>query len=629
MFNTFRFNQKSLHYADQGTVPNAYFPVPTDWLQLLFTTPNTLLFERGTGKTQPQAYLFLHPVTTLELRRGDNIATFFQQLHYWQQQGYYLAGFFAYEAAYLFEPVLPSPPEGLLAWFGVYHEPRKWVSEQPEAFLKEENPLTQSPVSDIQFQLSAEEYQQRILQIQELIGQGEIYQMNFTAPFHFKLNISPRELYKLLRSQQPTPYQAVLHLKDRLIFSFSPELFFSTDGQKIIVRPMKGTHPRGRFLEEDHLFMQVLQNDLKNQAENLMIVDLLRNDLSRVCVPGSVQVTHPLIIEQYPTVLQMTTQIEGQLSAHTRWEAIFRALFPCGSVTGAPKIRAMQLIHQLEPHPRGVYTGAIGYIFPEGQAQFSVAIRTLEIQGDKGKMGSGSGIVWDSQAMMEYQECKLKARFLTHRQPAFQLLETMRGEKGEIFFLADHLNRLATSAQYFQVPFHLTALQKALQQLQLNLSPDSLYRIRLLLNRYGQWQISAQPVVSLTFSGTHIARASHRVNSQDIFLYHKTTHRPLFDPYFQVAQKKGLADVIFLNERDEITQGCISNIFVVMQGNWYTPPISCGLLNGVFRQHLLKTRPIIEQPLHWEDLLQAEAIYIGNALRGLHKVHLVPELVTL
>ncbi len=614
----------SQHLQMQGELPNAFFPVPDEWLQQVFSTPNAVLLESGIAVDgHPRSYLFTHPEATLELRRNDDVNAFFQQLSRWQQQGYYLAGFLTYEAGYLLESTLPDPPDGLLAWFGVYARPQIWDHHQPVPAPRP-TPL-QSLVSRLHFTLQPEEYKQTIQAIQQFIRDGDIYQLNFTAPFHFTLTVPPLKLYRTLRTQQPTPYQAVIHLPDRLILSFSPELFFAVQGKHISAQPMKGTHPRGRFLEEDEQFAQFLQQDRKNQAENLMIADLIRNDLNRVCVPGSVKVTRPLIVERYPTVLQMTTRIEGKLSPTASWEAIFRALFPCGSITGAPKIRAMQIIHQLEKYPRGVYTGAIGYLSPEGEAQFSVAIRTLEFEGNRGKMGSGSGIVWDSRAESEYAECQLKARFLHQQRPEFQLLETMRWEAGTIPLLPLHLNRLKASAHYFQYPFHAEALTVALHALGEQLNPENIYRIRLLLNRYGQWTLQAQVMNPLTFPGTHIARAAHPVNSKDVFLYHKTTYRPLFDAYFRAAQAAGLADVIFLNERKEVTQGCISNIFMVKDGQWFTPPLESGLLNGVLRQHLMTTQTIIEQPLQWDDLLQADAVYIGNALRGLQQVTLKPD----
>jgi len=352
-----------------------------------------------------------------------------------------------------------------------------------------------------------------------------------------------------------------------------------------------------------------------------MIVDLLRNDLGRICETGSVTVRELFSVERYPTVLQMVSRIEGTLRTGTRLEEIFRALFPCGSVTGAPKIRAMQHLHHLELFPRGVYTGAIGFLTPGGNARFSVAIRTIELQGSQGKLGVGGGIVWDSRPQAEYQECLLKARFLTHRQPEFQLLETLRWEKGAYPLLELHLQRLDESAHYFLFPVHREALADALHQASKDFLPDRVYRVRLLLDRQGHWRIEARLLTETGFSGNTIALATERISSTDPFVFHKTTHRPLFDAYWKYAAEHRLADVFFLNEKGEITQGAITNIFLRIKGQWVTPPVESGVLNGVFRRHFLATHTVETRPLFPEDLQTADAVFVGNALRGLHPVN--------
>ena len=605
----------------RGILPNGFVDIPTDWLDTVFNTPNSVLLE-----TSPQirpgarSYLFTNPTHVVTLTRETTVADFFRTLEDWQQRGYYLAGFLSYEAGYLLENHLPDPPGDLLGWFGAFPTVRT-LDHRELRPVPETPPPGDVAVEHLQFSISDSTYRQAIDHIRERIGNGEVYQLNFTAPFTFTLNGSPQDFYHLLKRQQPVAYHAVIHLPGRLILSFSPELFFAIEGNRITTMPMKGTHPRGRTLAEDDAFRRHLQRDPKSQAENVMIVDLLRNDLGRICEAGSVTVRELFSVERYPTVLQMVSRIEGTLRTGTRLEEIFHALFPCGSVTGAPKIRAMQHLHHLEPLPRGVYTGAIGFLTPGGNARFSVAIRTIELQGNQGKLGVGGGIVWDSRPQAEYQECLLKARFLTHRQPEFQLLETLRWEKSKYPLLELHLQRLDETAHYFLFPFHRDALAEALHQASEDFLPDRVYRVRLLLDRQGHWRIEARLLTATGFSGNTIALATERISSTDPFVFHKTTHRPLFDAYWKYAAEHRLADVIFLNEKGEITQGAITNIFLRIKGQWVTPPVESGVLNGVFRRHFLATHTVETRRLFPKDLQTADAVFVGNALRGLHPVN--------
>ncbi len=595
-------------------------PVPDEWLQKVFSTPNTVLLESNPLiQKNAVSYLFHNPEAIITLTHQTSPGQFFNALHSWLQQGYYLAGFLTYEAGYLMDEALPEPSPGVLGWFGVFRTVQRFRHQQPKSFPADPELPREVSVHNLKFQSNVRDYQNAIHRIREHIGRGDVYQINFTAPLTFTFEGTPEALYRQLRHNQPVAYHAVIHLPDRLILSFSPELFFAIDGQRIITRPMKGTHPRGRFWEEDEQYRHLLQQDIKSQAENVMITDLLRNDLGRICQPGSVVVNELCAVERYPTVLQMISQVEGLLRPGVQLEAIFRSLFPCGSVTGAPKIRAMQIIREVENQPRGVYTGTIGFLSPDGTARFSVAIRTIELQGKQGRLGVGGGIVWDSNPDQEYQECLLKARFLTHHTPDFALLETMRWEDG-FPFLPYHLERLTESARYFGFPLNMEGLKSALQQIDRSLHGNGAHRIRLLLHRWGNWTIEVYPLLHSHFISNRIALASDPVNSEDRFLYHKTTYRPLFNRYREIADHHQLADILFLNERGEITQGTITNLFLLKNGQWKTPPITSGLLNGVFRRHFINTHSVEECPIFPDDLHTAEAIYIGNALRGLHRV---------
>jgi para-aminobenzoate synthetase/4-amino-4-deoxychorismate lyase len=422
---------------------------------------------------------------------------------------------------------------------------------------------------------------------------------------------------------------------------------------------MKGTAPRGRTTSEDRALAGWLRNDSKNRAENVMIVDLLRNDLGRLCVFGSVRASNLFAVERYPTLWQMTSTIIGELRPEITFQQIFRALFPCGSITGAPKIRAMQLIAQLEQQPRGVYTGAIGF-FSREESVFNVAIRTLTLDAKKGAMGVGSGIVIDSKAADEYRECLLKAEFLTrpanspaHPSPdsfslPFSLVETLLWH-GEYPLIELHLDRLEDSAHYFAFPFNRAETRIALETHTESFAADSPQtprapslrlssgarvgnppasppqsaeipqKVRLLLNPDGSLQITTETIPDTV--AAHVLKvriAAHRTDPSDPMYYHKTTHRPLYAQSFQAATQAGYDDVLFLNLRGEVTEGAIHNIFIEKDGRLFTPPVDCGLLPGVHRRHILATHLNAEERiLALKDLRGADAVYLSNAVRGL------------
>ncbi|MGA7343593.1 MAG: chorismate-binding protein, partial [Terracidiphilus sp.] len=375
-----------------------------------------------------------------------------------------------------------------------------------------------------------------------------------------------------------------------------------------------------------------LRNDPKNRSENVMIVDLERNDLGRLAEFGSVRAEKLFTVERYPTLWQMTSTVTAELRAGVGFEQIFRALFPCGSITGAPKVRAMQLIAQIEDAPRGVYTGAIGFFSPR-RTVFNVAIRTLELEGQSGAMGAGSGIVIDSDPADEYRECLLKAEFLTRSSartpPEFSLVETMLWDSG-FPLLELHLDRLLDSAEYFDFACQRAEVQAALEAYARGFAAHGIEReaarkVRLLLNREGEFTISDE---RLSQSGEgragRVRLARVRTDPADAMLFHKTTHRPVYARAFEQAARDGFDDVLFLNLRGELTEGAISNVFLEKDGCWLTPPVECGLLAGVYRRHLLETRAEVqERVLFPGDLLLADAIYLTNAVRGVRRVQIL------
>jgi para-aminobenzoate synthetase/4-amino-4-deoxychorismate lyase len=390
---------------------------------------------------------------------------------------------------------------------------------------------------------------------------------------------------------------------------------------------MKGTAPRGRTIAEDRAQSERLRSDPKNRSENVMIVDLLRNDLGRISRFGTVRAEELFTVERLPTLWQMTSTVTALLRDEVRSHDIFRALFPCGSITGAPKVRAMQLISEIEEHPRGVYTGAIGFFSPR-RTVFNVAIRTLELEDGQGTMGAGSGIVIDSNAADEYRECLLKAKFLTGPRdefPAeFSLVETLLWESGYPF-IELHLDRLEDSAGYFGFACDRGEVRSKLEKVALDFEPETMWKVRLLVDREGGITVSNEKLARRE-GEAHNARARisrQQTDPSDAMLFHKTTHRPLYTQSLKEAACAGFDDVLFFNLRGEVTEGAISNVFVEKNGLLLTPPVECGLLAGVYRRHLLETRRDVEERvLCEEDLRSADRVYLANAVRGLRCVEL-------
>lgn len=625
---------------------NRRHSLPAEIYALVDETPATVLLESAGTEADSVSRLFADPVQVLEARHAAEIPALFAEIERATGAGLFAAGFFTYECGQCFEPTVTmraAAPGEPLAWFGIYprafvfeHSTGRFVGGEPAKlaqFPRSQNPDLGHPVDAVveaEFALTESAYAERIAAIHAWIRAGDIYQLNFTAPFRVRLRGSAAALYARLRARQPVEYGAFLHWRaGRRVLSFSPELFFSVEGngaaRRIESRPMKGTASRGRTTREDRERAEWLRNDAKNRSENVMIVDLVRNDLGRLCEFGSVTVSDLFAVERYPTVWQMTSTVTGALRADVGFAEIFRALFPCGSITGAPKVRSMQLIAQVEECPRGVYTGAIGYFSAE-RTVFNVAIRTLELDGDAGKLGVGGGIVIDSDAREEFAECALKARFLTasaEQWPEkFSLIESLLWRAGYLL-LELHLDRLVDSADYFDFQCDRQAVKTALLEHARGLVEDRARKVRLLMDADGEVRIASEvlPDPGGEVKAARVRIADLRTDPRDRMLFHKTTHRRIYDEAFQAALAAGFDEVLFLNTRAEVTEGAISNIFVEMKGQWLTPPVGCGLLAGAYRRHLLETLPNVEEHvLLVEDLRGADAVYICNAVRGLRRV---------
>jgi para-aminobenzoate synthetase/4-amino-4-deoxychorismate lyase len=612
---------------------------PPELYALVEQTPGALLLECAGPAAAPWTRVFTTPIRILTANEPAEIARLFAEIESAVAAGNFAAGFFAYECGLCFEPTTKLRRDSAtpLAWVGIYdhcYQFDHWAGafiggDPPELaeFAASIGDEHSAPFEAV-FDLDETQYAERIAAIHEWIRSGDVYQLNFTAPLRVNSTAAPAAFYRRLRDRQPVPYGAFFHWQPgHHILSFSPELFFRVDqygdGRRITTRPMKGTAPRGRSSQEDRAQALWLKNDVKNRAENVMIVDLLRNDLGRLCRFGSVQAESLFAVERYPTLWQMTSTVSGELRPEIGFREIFRALFPCGSVTGAPKVRAMQLLTQLEQEPRGVYTGALGF-FSRDETVFNVAIRTLELDGGNGKMGVGSGIVADSDAADEFRECTLKAEFLTRTSepPQFSLVETLLWHDDSFARIELHLDRLVDSAEYFDFVCDRTEVRTRLLAEAVTFRDQNSRKIRLLLDRDGRLHITNEclPELARDAKPIRVRIAIERTDPRDAMLFHKTTHRPLYAEAFKAATAANFDEVLFVNLRGEVTEGAISNIFVEKNGRWFTPPIECGLLAGVERRHLIATRSDIEERiLHLEDLREADAIYLTNAVRGLRR----------
>lgn len=603
-----------------------------DWLKY----QKTFVLLETTRKNQHNhlSYIFTNPLNVITCYKPTEIKDAFARLETYLNSNYYAAGFFSYEMGYGFENLYKARKSYNfpLIWLGIFksaivfdHQTNKFLDNNGPPFrrptgrkIKQQSSKYQ--INNLRLNISQRSYINSVKEIRRLLRQGDTYEVNYTMKYKFDFGGSAYKLYQDLRNKQSVSYSAFIKARDFKILSFSPELFFRKKGRNIQTRPMKGTINRGRDLNEDILNKNELKKDAKNNAENLMIVDLFRNDLARISETNSVKTKDIFCVEKYETLFQLTSTINSVLKKDIGYYDLFRALFPSGSVTGAPKIRTMQIIKSLEKERRQVYTGAIGLFKPDAEAVFNVAIRTILLQGTKGEMGIGSGIVYDSDPQQEYEECNLKANFLTNPQREFQLIETMLWSK-KFFLLKYHLRRLKESAEYFDFCYDENYLNKALLRIKKRFKSNFSYKVRLLLFKNGDVSITYRRQTEKNVSCQLVTISKQKTNSQDIFLYHKTTQRQLYDIEYQRYKKLGCYDVLFRNEKNEITEGAISNIFIKSKGKYYTPRLSCGLLNGVYRSYLLdKKRDIEEKVLTLKDIQNAERIYLVNSVRGMIKV---------
>ena len=579
----------------------------------------------GTGPTGSGAgvWILRKPVTFIEARRLPELELACTAIEKACRSCHVIL-LLDYEIGSWFEPRLKRVPQSqtcapFQAWLVEEanwlpnHAFDDWLTEHLERNAHD----GPSGVGGMRPEMSEPEYLKAVQSALEYIAAGEIYQLNLTWRIDFTHFGSPLALYSKLRRAQPVNQGAYLLLPDRVILSLSPELFLERRGDRVVARPMKGTKIRSDSDEagtEDAL----LQSE-KDRAENLMIVDLIRNDLGKIAEIGSVTVDELFRVEQYPTVYQMVSQVSALVPNRSLYRTL-EALFPCGSVTGAPKIRAMEVINRLERSARGIYTGSIGHIRPGGDFRFNVAIRTIELTPNhRGRLHVGSGIVADSSPGSEYAECWAKARFLTGLKPEFMLFETLRFENGALMRFEAHLERLKESAIFFGFEYNELAIREAIFRIAENKVEDPC-RIKLVLSWDGEIEVQVHPLPALS-ADLGFVIAAQRTDSSNPLLQHKTTARKLYDDILgRLKTRPTVFDALFFNEAGELTEGARSNVFLVKDGVWLTPPIQSGLLNGVMRKEILRTRQVREQKLYYDDLVSADAVYLSNSLRGLIRV---------
>lgn len=525
-------------------------------------------------------------------------------------------GFVSYEAGAAYGLRVRDPRDLPLAWFAIFdQQPARF--DDLAAWCPEHG--ARSPIlGPMRPTVTRDDFERAFNRIKEHIAAGDTYQANYTFRLEGRLSGESRELFASLARAQRGRYSAFIRTGDLVICSASPELFFRREGRRLTARPMKGTAPRGRTLAEDHTLRDRLRASTKERAENVMIVDMMRNDVGRVASVGTVSVPELFTAERYPTVWQLTSEVVAETDATL--DRIFSALHPSASVTGAPKMRTLEILADLEPEPRGIYTGAVGCVAPGGDAQFNVAIRTAVVDEARGSVsfGVGAGIVWDSNAEAEYEECLLKAAVLGRSIPSFELLETLRWSPADGFDLLErHLHRMRESAEYFEFEYDERRIREELAGAVSGAAGP--LRVRLRLSSSGAAKAEWMPL-RVSREAVRLRLSAEPIRQDDVFLYHKTTNRVVYER----ARRDDADDVCLWNERGEVTESTIANIVVELPGGArVTPPVACGLLAGTFRAELVERGEIMERVVRVDELSSASRIWLINSVQGWRPASLV------
>ena len=581
--------------------------------------PGTVILDpRQLAHGERRAWLFRSPERILAARRPDEVRGVLREAEALAREGRSLVGVISYEAAEaLGLAVHPPAGELPLVWLGVY---RKGIAIRREDWPDPPEGLGpwKEAVARGVFNVTGAEYQEAVERAREWMAAGDSYQVNLTCKFRFVLpdETDPFSYYCHLSRAHPVPFGACLNLGETQILSLSPELFLRRRGRRLTTRPMKGTMRRGLGVEKDERLRRELKRSVKNRAENVMIVDLMRNDLGRVCEIGSIRVPRLFECERYETVHQMTSTVEGAVREGVGLVEILEAAFPCGSVTGAPKYRTMQIIRDLEKEPRGPYCGALGRIGPGPDFEFNVAIRTLVHRAGRCELGVGSGITWASDAEAEWKETRLKTRFLYAPVREFRLFETLLlRSDGRYAYLPEHARRLGRSARYWGFRFPRKRVLEALEEAARRDIPNEGIIVRISLDPRGNVDVTTRPLDPLPALARVLLRED-RARGRDPLVYHKTDSRAQYDRGAREARAQGCVDALFRNRRGHLTEGGFTNLFVELDGRWRTPPVEEGLLPGIWRADFLRRARAVEQTLTPDDFGRAARVLIGNSVRG-------------
>lgn len=590
-----------------------------DIIKQVCDNPYSAFFYTPSIYTKSSSYIFMEPKEIIPVYNKNDIDNALRLVDKYIEKG--LVGYclIDYEAGYLLEnkleKLIPSQEQKLMQFFFFDEKDVKKIKPSKIEFGKFDN--ESFSVSEYKLNTSRTKFFNDIKKIKQYISEGDTYQVNYTVKGNFNFSGSYGSFFKNLLFNQSAKYSAFINNENNFLISLSPELFFYTANNEITTKPMKGTLSRSKELQSDALRAFELEKSEKNRAENLMIVDLLRNDLGKICKYGMVKVDKLFGIEKYESLFQMVSTIEGKLKNKISLSDIIKNMFPCGSITGAPKIRTMEIIKELEEEERGIYTGSIGMMSKESSV-FNVAIRTIKIEKEtgRGEVGLGSGIVWDSQQEKEYNETILKSEFLTNQTKLFKLIETLLVQDGDISFLEEHINRVRKTADFFLFRIDEDKIRRELINTAYEKCSSGKYRMRLLLNKWGKLKLEfsilpqLQEIVKVIISEEYI-------NSESTFQYFKTTNRELYNSEYRKNNAEGFFDVIFFNEKKELAEGAITNIFIRKEDVWFTPPVTSGILAGIYRSHFINTNDNVKETIITiNDLLTADEVKLVNSVRG-------------
>jgi para-aminobenzoate synthetase/4-amino-4-deoxychorismate lyase len=592
-------------------------------IQQVLDSPYSAFFCTPSYYTKGKSYLFSDPKEIISIYNKNDLNNSLPLVDSYLEKG--LRGYclIEYEAGYLMEEklekLLPDTEQRLMQFF--FFEEKDITKIKSSVITLGEIDSNSYSVSDFKLKTIQSKFFNDIEKIKRYIEEGDTYQVNYTVKSEFNFNGCYASLFKNLVFNQSAGYSAFINNDNNYIISLSPELFIQVDKKKIITKPMKGTLSRTKNIKSDSLKEYELKNSEKNMAENVMIVDLLRNDLGKFCKYGSVKVDDLYGIETYESLFQMVSTVRGRLVNGTRLSEIIKYIFPCGSITGAPKIRTMEIIKELEAERRGIYTGAIGMI-SKAESVFNVAIRTIKIDKETGigEMGLGSGIVWDSEPEKEYTETLLKGDFITAPLKQFELIETMLLDNGEIFLFEDHMERLKSAAKFFLFNINENKITKSLFKKIDKKYTNGKYKVRVTLNKWGKVTYNFNFVTFIP-DVVKIIISDKTIDSENKFQYFKTTNRELYNSELTKYNRSGYFEVIFFNEKDELAEGCTTNIFIKKNDVWLTPPITNGILPGIYRNHFMYTQKDVKEAIITiNDLLHADEVMLVNSVIGEVKV---------